>query len=328
MYIDRNQYVENCCYEYSHIDTVKNVIHQKFNDYFDDYLENSCVDRNTNYDKSMKLMQAFGFSPDKLKHSDKKELFRYALKKAEEDFEKDRDKYLRFLNADALDEYEDAPLIFKSQILKNECPVIQKIMHDTKVKGLGKFRRRFSDTDPTKLLEVVKSIYEFGEKYFDEYDDDAYENIEHYDEFGFEELDEDNSPYTVYGVIGGGIRSRLLYKMYPSVFPNRSRSAIWALWYLTCHQTFGCNTDSEFLMIDTEHNITQQNYFYPYELFNAYAFEIYKLLKEKACEIGAYINTDYRYAVVDSFLNFVFDKHSDEINELVKDSAEKEESYV
>ena len=122
----------------------------------------------------------------------------------------------------------------------------------------------------------------------------------------------DTEAFTVYGVIGGGIKSHMMYKVYPNTFPNCSRNAIWALWYLTDKKTFGCKTDSEFLMIDVGKSFTQQNYFYPYKLFAFYAFEIYKLLRDKATELGAYIDTDYRYVIVDSFLSFVENVHDEE----------------
>ena len=67
-------------------------------------------------------------------------------------------------------------------------------------------------------------------------------------------------------------------------------------------------------MIDTKINITQQNYFYPYELFHYYAFEIYKMLRDKAVDMGADIDRNYRYVIVDSFLEYVADVHDEEIS--------------
>ena len=66
-------------------------------------------------------------------------------------------------------------------------------------------------------------------------------------------------------------------------------------------------------MIDLSKNIVQQNYFYPYQLFAFYAFEIYKLLRDKATEYDAYIDPDYRYVIVDAFLEFIAMEHDDEI---------------
>lgn len=69
-------------------------------------------------------------------------------------------------------------------------------------------------------------------------------------------------------------------------------------------------------MIDNKKVSTQQNYYYPYKLFHYYAFETYKLLKEKAESLGAYIDPDYRYVIVDAFLQFIADTHKNAIEEL------------
>ena len=73
------------------------------------------------------------------------------------------------------------------------------------------------------------------------------------------------------------------------------------------------SADSEFLMIDCDKSIVQQNYFYPYRLFAFYAFEIYKMLRDKAAVYNAYIDTDYRYVIVDKFLDFIAMEHDEEI---------------
>ena len=127
----------------------------------------------------------------------------------------------------------------------------------------------------------------------------------------------DTDDYTAFGVIGGGIKTMMLYKVNPMVFPSRSRNAIWSLWYLTNKKHFGCKMDSEFLMIDTEKVVTQQSYFYPYELFAFYAYEIYKMLRDKATEMNVYIDPEYRYVLVDAFFNYIAHEHDSEINLLV-----------
>ncbi|MDD6214824.1 MAG: hypothetical protein PUB42_06555, partial [Firmicutes bacterium] len=176
-----------------------------------------------------------------------------------------------------------------------------------------KYRYEFSIADPEKLLHTVHNLLDFANEYMSEiYDEDDYEYARFYDELNMEDLDTED--YTVYGVIGGGIKSHMLYKLYPSVFPNRSRNAIWALWYLTNKANFGCSMDSEFIMIDVDKSIVQQNYFYPYELFAFYALAIYNLLNDKAKKMDVYIDPAYRYVVVDVFLNYVADEHSEEIS--------------
>lgn len=62
--------------------------------------------------------------------------------------------------------------------------------------------------------------------------------------------------------------------------------------------------------------ITIHNYFYPYELFAYYAHQIFQMLKEKADLNDVYLDPEYRYVFVDSFLGYVAQKHDEEISVL------------
>ena len=221
-------------------------------------------------------------SDEKRQKKDWSQNYKRIIREAIDDFEKDRNAYIELFDEEALEEAEYDPSSFKSKTLKYECPIIKNTLFSN-AKELGKYKRQYSISDPNELLQVVQTLSQFGEKYQnDVYDPKTYEDAKQYEDLRLENMD--TEAFTVYGVIGGGIKSHMMYKVYPNTFPNCSRNAIWALWYLTDKKTFGCKTDSEFLMIDVGKSFTQQNYFYPYKLFAFYAFEIYKLLRDKATE--------------------------------------------
>lgn len=304
--------VENKCFDDEHIEKVVAAIKTNFDVFFDKFIasENNIVITN---DEFYRLQEKFGISAVKKDDIKNKSVsFKRIIVKAIDEFEKNREKYLSILDLDCLEEYEDNPLSFKDRVLKNECPVIHSTLMNKTAKELDKYRLNFRQSNPQELLQVVTNLTSFGKEYIDNNSDHKiYDEIDNVDELGLLELDEDK--YTVYSVIGGGIKSHLLYKLHPGLFPNRSRDAIWAMWFLTGKETFGCIMDSEFLMIDTVKYITQQNYFYPYGLFGYYAFEIYKLLKEKAELAKVYIDPEYRYVIVNEFLEFIAKIHDDEI---------------
>lgn len=306
-----NSGVEDVCYEEEHIRKVLQVISSNFEKYFKDFIESNAMNGLSAAD-FQKLQVKFGLKPEK--HKKAKDLsrnYKDIIIEAIERFEKDRADYERIFDEELLEDYEDDADAFKSKVLRNECPIIRKTLANRRAKELDKYRAAFSSADADWLLQVVTNLCVFGNEYVEEYDSETYENMKSFKEMGMELLDTDD--YTAYGVIGGGIKTHMLYKVHPAQFPNRSRSAIWALWYLTDKQTFGCKTDSEFLMIDVKKSITQQNYFYPYQLFAFYAFEIYKMLKEKASEYDVYIDPDYRYVIVDAFLEYIAEVHDNEI---------------
>ena len=161
------------------------------------------------------------------------------------------------------------------------------------------------------MLEKITSICTFGQEYFSCYDEATYESAKTYSDLGMEILDEDECSLS--GVIGVGIKSRILYKLYPAVFPNESQNSIWSLYFLSGQEDFGCDYGSEFLMIDDEDSVTRQNYSYPYQLFAYYALKLYKWLEREATKINLPLNKSYRYVVVDAFLSSVADMHEDDI---------------
>lgn len=305
--------IEPVCYELEHIEKVISIIESNFLDYFDDFikLEAGHAVSSVEIEKAAKKI---GVQDVKKKEKSNLEVsFKQIIAQAIEEFEKDREKYQAIFDQDALKEYDDDPQYFKSTVLKKECPVIHSTIFNKQAKVLDKYRRDFKISDPKELLIVVTNLCEYAQWYNNEfYDSDGYDLIETYHELELEDLDTEN--YSVYGVIGGGIKSHMLYKIFPSLFPNRSRSAIWALWYLTGKSKFDCEYDSEFLMIDVEKSITQQNYFYPYELFGFYAYRIFQLLNQKATDNNVYLDPQYRYIYVDAFLTFVAKQHENEIS--------------
>ena len=306
-----NSGVEDICYEQEHVEKVLAAIKQNFGQHFDRFLDSS-GGKSISIESIQGIQKKLGIEVQKKrKNSDLTENYKAIIREAIDDFEKDREDYQKIFRQGWLEDLDEDADVFKSKTLRNECPIIRKTLANRRAKELDKYRASFSLADADWLLRVVYNLCVFGDEYQEDYDPNTYEDAETYQDLDMELLDTDD--YTAYGVIGGGIKTHMLYKVHPALFPNRSRSAIWALWYLTNKETFGCQTDSEFLMIDLSKNIVQQNYFYPYQLFAFYAFEIYKMLRDKATEYNAYIDPDYRYVIVDAFLEFIAMEHDDEI---------------
>lgn len=306
-----NSGVEDICYEQEHVEKVLAAIKQNFGQHFDRFLDSS-GGKGISIENIQGLQKKLGIEvQEKRKNSDLTENYKAIIREAIDDFEKDREDYQKIFRQEWLEDLDEDADVFKSKTLRNECPIIRKTLANRRAKELDKYRASFSLADADWLLRVVYNLCVFGDEYQEDYDPNTYEDAETYQDLDMGLLDTDD--YTAYGVIGGGIKTHMLYKVHPALFPNRSRSAIWALWYLTNKKTFGCQTDSEFLMIDLSKNIVQQNYFYPYQLFAFYAFEIYKMLRDKATEYNAYIDPDYRYVIVDAFLEFIAMEHDDEI---------------
>ena len=303
--------VEPKCYETDHILEVENEIKKTFPDYFNKFIASE-AGSGVSPEQFKKLQATFGVKNVVIKEkSNTGEVLDRIIRESIDEFLKDRPKYEAIFDLESLEEYEDDASTFKSIVLKNQCPIIQKTIANRKAKELDQYRIDFNTASAEYLLSVVTHLCEFGQQYYSEYDRDSYEDASSYKDLNLETLQGDD--YTAYGVIGGGIKTHMLFKVWPEVFSSRSRSALWALWHLTNKKSFGCNTDSEFLMINTSKVITQQNYFYPYPLFAWYAFTIYKLIKAEAEKLSVTIDPSYRYVIVDRFFNFVADQHAEQI---------------
>lgn len=325
MYYPNN--IEDNCYEQTHIEKVIEEIRANFIGYFELYLETEAGNKISGK-KLNDIAKELGCTKTSksAKTIDRGKVFKSIIREGIGDFEKDRPNYLEILDLESLEEHEDDPSNFKNSVLKNSCPIIRLTIQNKKAKELDKYRAEFHRADPNKLLFVVSNLTTFANEYIENfYNEEKYEDIQELKELGFTDLDGED--YTVYGVIGGGIKSHLLYKLNPSAFPNRGREPIWALWYLTNKKNFNCTQDSEFLMINLDKNTTQQNYFYPNELFAFYAFNIYKMLKEEAEKYGIYLDPAYRYVFVNSYLSFVAQVHSEEIDFLKSTLTEDSHGY-
>lgn len=318
--------IEELCYEQEHIDKVWEEIKQSISMYFQQYIDTEgghTIDEN----EVEKLAARFGSSAKpKRKNKDTKKILERLLKEAVADFEKERKIYQDILNLEALDEYKHDVNSFKNTVLKNQIPIIRKTLQNKQAKELDKFRVAFNNAQPGHLFEVTSNIIKLANEWKNEwYDGKEFEQIATCDELNYFELDDEN--YTAFGVIGGGIKSTFIFKLFPEMFPSRSREAVWSLYYLSNKKRFGCKEDSQFLMINTDEGTTQQNYFYPYGLFAFYALRVFNKLKELFALQGISLPIEYRFAVVDDFLSFVSRSHQDEINLLKQNSQNYHYDY-
>jgi len=307
--------VESICYEPDHIQQVLTEIKANFHDYFSRYIE---TENGHSLDGSGldQLAEKFNVQKsNKKRNVNPKSVLTRIIQEEIDSFEKDRYNYLEILDLEFLEEYKTDPPDFKTTVLRNQCPIIRYTIQNKKAKELDKYRTAFKFADPHDLLTVVQNLSHFANSYASNtYNRSAFEDTATVDDLKFENLK--NEDYVVYGVIGGGIRSHFMYKLFPYIFPNRSREAVWALWYLTQKKAFGCKQDSEFLMIDLKENITQQNYFYSYDLFSFYSVQMLKLLRTQAEKNDVKLTDGYQFVFVDSFFSFVAKEHQNEINDL------------
>lgn len=323
---EQDSSIEKICYEQEHINKVWEEIKQVIPDYFQNYIdtEGGHAIQDSEVEKLAEKFRATSKPKSKLK--DTKKILERLLKETISDFEKERHVYQNILDIESLEEYKHDVNSFKNTVLKNQIPIIRKTLQNKKAKELDKFRVNFNKAQPGHLFEVTSNIINLANKRYNEwYDSKKFEKINLCDGLDYYELDE--VKYTVFGVIGGGIKSHFIFKLFPEMYPYRSREGVWALYYLSNKKQFGCTQNSQFLMINIGEGTTQQNYFYPYGLFAFYALRIFNKLKELYAKHGISLPIEYRFVAVDRFLSFVSRSHQDEINILKQNSQNYHYDY-
>ena len=278
--------VEEICFNLNHIEKNLKLINENFSIYFEQFMQSR--------DTSVLMQEEI------------------------EKYNKDREKYLYIMNEENLEIFKEDEEYFKNIVLKNECPIIHKILQYKKAKD---YKDAFKKAKPSELWEAFKNLYVFSNNYNHSYEKIKSKKIENYAELEMDEIDEDK--YSVRRVVGQGIKGYFLYKANPKFFSNRSIDAIWALWYLTGKQVEDCVQDSEFLRIEINKSTTNENYFYPYQLFHFYATKILELIQENASKYDLEILEEYRFVIVDAFLNYVTNQHIEEIEYFTRNSDEE-----
>lgn len=308
-------WIEDLCYEPAHVSQVLQALRNGFSDYYPAFLEtrSGAV---VGDQAARELAQHFGGTFDPApRRPVSSAVLTDILQSGVDNFEKNRTCYLNLFDEAYIEEFQSDPSLFKNTELRKNCPIIRVTLQNHKAKALDKYRAKFKSADPAALLQVVERIAAFARRYAQSvYRADVHESATSPDQLGLDELG--GEEYSVYGVIGDGIRSHFLYKFFPEAFSNRSQDALWALWYLTGKHHFGCKQDSEFLMIDVKKSITQQNYFYPYDLFTVYALEIWRLINAELKKSRIPFGREYRYVAVDLFLSYIAAQHEKEIADL------------
>jgi len=318
--------IEEICYDQDHIDKVWEEIKQVIPTYFQQYIETE-NGHSVQDSEAQKLAEKFGSTAKpKSKKKDAKIILERLLKETIDDFEKERQTYQDILNLESLEEYKHDVNSFKNTILKNQIPIIRKTLQNKQAKELDKFRAAFNNAQPGHLFEVTSNIIKLANEWKNDwYNGKEFEKIDSIEDLDYYALDEES--YTAFGVIGGGIKSHFIFKLFPEMFPSRSREAVWALYYLSNKKKFGCKEDSQFLMINAKEGTTQQNYFYPYGIFAFYALRVFNKLKELYALQGISLPVEYRFVVVDCFLSFVSRTHQTEIDILKQNSQNYHYDY-
>ena len=224
-------------------------------------------------------------------------------------------KYRDFFDPDAMEEFADSPASFKSHLAK-EVPVIAGTLNQRRPE-LQEWQHDFRRAKANDLLTVFSNIMDFKDDWAATKSEAVFSKFDSREEFGLDDLDSDET-MTLSSVIGMGIKSIVLFHLDPRLFPQRARTDLYGLYFLSGMQDFGLASESsEFLMINDREPasngslIMEHNFWYPYGLFSTYAIRIFRWLDEQVRALGGAFDTKVRYVYVSHFLAAVCAEHAE-----------------
>lgn len=256
------------------------------------------------------------------KHITKKILIQ-KFQEAIDRYIKDSKSYKNLFTHKVLNEFKKYdPNSFK-KLLNDKCPIIRTLVNSDS-EDLKEWQIKYRNTSSKELLDIFSNVINFADEYSGKkYETELFNSYDKWEDFNFDELDE-HEDYKIEGVIGMGIKSTVLYHIYPHIFPLRTRFPIYALFFLTDYKDFGLpSKTSEFLMYDYEEKdkerMIEHNYWYPYPLFTLYSLRIYRKIKDECGSIGVNIDENYRFVYVNLYFDTVCEKseNKDKINSML-----------
>lgn len=239
------------------------------------------------------------------------------------DNDKLHDSYHDLFDLETMEEdYAEDVETFKSFILASKCDVIRKTLQ-SKAEALKDWKIKYRNSKSQSLYDTFYNLISFGKEYNDSMDEQAMKELDQIDDCRLSEMGEESCYQT--GVLGYGIVSNILNRMYPRTFPGYYKMGIWSLYFLSDNDSKQATPTgtSEFCMVkDETHSKTgiyemEHNYFFPYEVFCIYSLRIYRMLTSRISErFQKEFPCDYRFLLTNSFYEYITRENASAITTL------------
>ncbi|WP_395644602.1 hypothetical protein [Terricaulis sp.] len=290
--------------EQAHIEKVWADIEAALPKYWSLFLE-----RDSSNDGTAKLAAHFGSPPPKHSRPAPGAAFVAPIQQ----YEHTAAKYREFFDPCAMEEFADDPNSFKAH-LRREVPVIAGTLNQRRPE-LQAWQRDFHAARGKDLLEVFSNVLDFRDEWATRQPESVYAQHDAPSDFALDPLDEDEG-MTLTNVIGMGIKSIVLFHLDARIFPQRARSDLYGLYFLSGMKSYGLSSgSSEFLMINDREPaangsfIMEHNFWYPYGLYSTYAMRLFRWMDAQVRAAGGGLDPHVRYVFVSHFLSSVCSQH-------------------
>jgi len=247
----------------------------------------------------------------KIKKDNKKDVERLKglVKEMETQVTEYRDQCREFFSQEVMAMYSDDLDAFKNEVFANELWTVRSALRDMSNRELDRYRESFDNATATEVYEHAQNILAATSDYvsnvFPKVILKAAQKIE---DLKLEYLNQKDM--TMHGVIGLGIRSELLHRLYPGIFPIMTRKTLWGMYFLTDQGEFVVDENRD------GKSRTSHQWNYQYDRFCFYSNFLMNIMEVYLGKHNIKIKPELRYGYINLMLFEYAEKHKDEINKL------------
>ena len=234
---------------------------------------------------------------------------RTVLQEWEEEIKDYHEKMVSKFNSDKMALYEDYLEDFKNNVFGKELWTVNAALrtHDP---DLARYKMDFRDAGAEEIYETVKGILSATHEYVEEKIPSIdYNKVKDIDSLGLQYLNDDEM--FMKKIIGFGIRSELLHRLYPAHLPVMTQKSLWAMYFI-------CDSANEFITIEQRNRQgimrVSHNWQYPYDRFTFIMNALANEMRNWFNRYGLELNPKYRFGYVNMFFEAVHDSHRSDIS--------------
>lgn len=248
--------------------------------------------------------QFFNIAPDDLvtsngirfKKDNTKEIknLKNTIKSWEKEIQEYHNSIKDYFELDGFEFYEDDLDDFKNNAVAKQLWTVKSALN-TRDPDLENYQKDFANATPKSLYITIKNILSKSYDYVENVKL-SYSNIKSLEDLKLNFLEQDET--FLIRVIGLGIRSEILHRMFPNRFVLMTRKSIWAMYFLS-------NEANEFVRDEIEEDMlrTTHEWEYDYIRFTYYINFLTNLLDSYLRKYDIILKPELRFGYSNMFLS-------------------------
>lgn len=234
-----------------------------------------------------------------------------ASEEIEETVEEYANSFEQQFNPDKMVKYQKRLVEFRDKVVAEHLWTVRAALR-SREEELVRYKAAFKRAKPADIYRIISNILGFAFEYKkDMRSSISIDTVTTIEELGLDGIYEDD--LILSGVIGLGVRSEILHRKFPAVFPIMTRRSQWGMHFLA-------GNAMEFLRYEydnyNEETRVVNQFEYDYPRFTFYANYLAVLLRRKLGSLHIPWNEDLRFGYVNLFISHVFDLNKSKYKEL------------